>query len=343
MSCSSEPLKEFQFIKYLRQLTESNISLNPHVFIGIGDDTAVIDTEHEEYLLLTCDSQVGGVHFFPEKIPPFKLGRRLTAINVSDIVAMGGYPRWALVGLNVPVSTETGFLKELYRGIMHELNRFNAFLVGGNCSRTCKDMVFDMFLAGSVKKEYLVTRSGSKSGDYIVVTGYLGLARAGLELLKSQNIPENINNLDKNKAIEKFFVPDVRINVGRIIAESGIAEAMLDISDGLLQDTFHLCENRDIDAVIDADSIPVDETCRKIAEAFGADPVEWALTGGEDYELIFSVSPDKMALLEKTFRDFEIPYFVIGNFRKGSGKVFLKQGNTEQPVNFDNSSGWKHF
>ncbi len=338
----NHPLKEFQFINYLKQLTEKEI-LDPHVFVGIGDDTAVIDTKQEEYLLLTCDSQIGHVHFFPDKISPFQLGRRLTAVNVSDIGAMGGSPRWALVGLNVPPETETAFLKEFYRGIIYELNRFNAFLVGGNCARTCKDMVFDMFVVGSVRKEHLVTRSGSRDGDYIVITGTLGLARAGFELLRRHNISEKINDLDKSKAIESFLVPDVRVDIGKIIAENQIARAMLDISDGLLQDIFHLCENRDIDAVINTYSIPVDETCRKIAEALGADPTEWALTGGEDYELILSVSPDKMDLLEKISRKLKISYSVIGNFRKGSGRVFLKEGNTEKSVTFDNLIGWKHF
>ncbi len=336
-----ERLDEFSFISYLADRIKAK-SIN--VVSGIGDDTAVIDLGLEDYLLFTCDCQIGNIHYMPGKISPFDVGRKLVAVNVSDICAMGGIPRWALIGLNIPKGTDFSFLKEFYDGLLAELEKFDVTLIGGNCSGTVKDTVFDMFLVGLVPKDQLVLRKGSQPGDALVVTGYLGLSRALLELLlKSEQLPENMVKQEADELVERFFVPKIRVSTGRVLAENGIARAMIDISDGLLQDTFHLCENSKVDVEIDIEKIPVHPVCEQIAKSMGCDPLEWALTGGEDYELLFSVSPDKVAILKDKARECNITYTVIGRFRSGEGRVYLKKGNSTQLIADREKIGWMHF
>lgn len=341
---------EFGFIEFIKRYSQNR----QDIVVGIGDDVAVLDTG-SAYILATCDAQINGIHFISEKMPPRDTGRRLVAVNASDIAAMGGEPKWALMGLNVPEYTELAYLEELYKGIREALDGIGAELVGGNCARTIKDMVFDMFLVGMVEKDHLVTRSGARTGDFLVVSGTLGKARAGLALVFQDNaqlIPETVSsekdvagsppNIHEN-AIRSYFTPVPRIELGRFLGKSQLVHAMIDISDGLIQDAEHICRASCVDVVIDVETIPIDEACTVVATAIGANALEWAMTGGEDYELLFATDPYGFEKILSNYSEKPELNF-IGRFREGSGIVWLKwPDGKETPARALKHIGWSHF
>ncbi|MEJ5299598.1 MAG: thiamine-phosphate kinase [Thermodesulforhabdaceae bacterium] len=336
---------EFGFIEILR--SKFPVSTHSGIIVGIGDDVAVIDVGTSEYLLVTCDAQIGDVHFPVELISPYDLGCRIVEVNASDVAAMGGMPRWALVGLNVPAHTSLKFLEEFYAGVGDSLSHMEAHLVGGNCARTKQELVIDLFLVGSVPKNQLIKRRGASAGDIVFVTGTLGKARAGLEVVLEKEIAANIDKNIIDQARRLFFRPKARIIEGRRLAQSRCVTAMIDISDGLLQDIGHLARENQLDVVLDISKIPVDPICEEIAKIKGVDPLLWALTGGEDYELLFAV-PEKQVskLMEQDFRfETETPITSIGFFLEGSGRVFLRDrdGKTIPSEVFISKGGWDHF
>jgi len=144
------------------------------VVVGIGDDVAVLRTSGPDYLLATCDAQVENVHFIRQSISPYQLGRKIAAINVSDIAAKGGAPAWALVSLALPPDIEVSFVDELYKGMQEQIEKAGAAIVGGNLSKIREELMIDLFLLGKVAPKELVLRSGAREGDLVLVTGTLG-------------------------------------------------------------------------------------------------------------------------------------------------------------------------
>jgi thiamine-monophosphate kinase len=181
-------------------------------------------------VLATCDSQVEGRHFLRSRIAPEHLGRRLAAVNLSDIAAMGGEPRWALVSLALPPETEVEFLEALYSGLVAELRRFGAAVVGGNVTGS-GELLLDLTLLGEVRPEELLRRSGARPGDAILVTGTLGESAAGRALLDA-----GMDISAAPGAVQRHLTPEPRVEAGRALARSRLATAAIDVSDGFSQD-----------------------------------------------------------------------------------------------------------
>ena len=261
------------------------------VVVGIGDDAAVVRTGGENYLVATCDILVEGVHFLREGITPRQLGRKAVAINLSDIASMGGVPRQLWVSLVLPQDAEVEYVDALYQGIREETSRWGVDIVGGNIARSPWGLVVDTFLAGEVEPECLLLRSGARVGDLVLVTGHVGDSAAGLALVL--NPEANCERKHADRVLQAHLTPVPRLEEGRVIAESGIATAMIDVSDGTLADLGHICERSGVGARVWADRLPLSDAARAVAEALGKDPLEWALSGGEDYELLFTAPPDK--------------------------------------------------
>lgn len=275
----------------------------PHdTLFGIGDDCAALRPAAGTDLLLTTDLLVDGVDFTPQTIMPFQLGRKAMGVNLSDIAAMGGRPRAALVTLAIPPDEEIEFVDELYRGLREEGARFGVDIIGGDLSASSILMI-GVTLVGEVETGKAVTRSGARPGERIWITGRLGAAAAGLTALRAGcrlrndqiEAPFEVSDSLREairQAIERHLCPIPRIQEGRTLAQTGAASAMIDLSDGLASDLAHLCRESGVSAKIREDQIPIDQAASAIAQRFGQEPLALALQGGEDFELLFTSSRD---------------------------------------------------
>lgn len=310
------------------------------VVAGIGDDAAVVRTEGDKYLIATCDILVEGVHFIKDKITPYQLGRKAVAINVSDIASMGGMPKQLWVSLVLPQDTEVEYVDAMYEGMKEETGRCGSDIVGGNIARSPSGLIVDTFLTGEVEPACLLLRSGAQVGDLVLVTGHVGDSAAGLALLLHSSA--GCDEAHRQKVLEAHLTPTPRLKEGRTIAKSGIATAMIDVSDGTLNDLGHICERSEVGARVWAERLPISDAAWAVAKAAGGDPLGWALSGGEDYELLLTVPPDKAEELAALVREETgTPVAVIGEILpaeegmqvigKGGKRLSLERG------------GWNHF
>ena len=309
------------------------------VIVGIGDDVAVLQASNR-YLLATCDIQVEGVHFLEEKITPYQLGRKVVAINVSDIAAMGGLPRYLLVSLVLPKETEVEWVDGLYEGMREECARWGAEIVGGNMAHSPDGIIVDLFLLGEVEPEHLLRRSGARVGDRVLVTGTLGDSAAGLALLLH---PEaTCPDVHREFVLRRHLTPTPRLAEGRAIGRSGLATAAIDVSDGLASDIGHICEMSRVGVRLWADALPISDAARAVAEALGASTLEWALFGGEDYELLFTAPADRAEeLARRVEEETGTPVSVIGDVvPPEEGMTLRRADGTTVPLQ---KGGWDHF
>jgi thiamine-monophosphate kinase len=310
------------------------------VVVGIGDDAAVLRTGGDKYLIATCDIQVEGVHFLQDRIIPYQLGRKAVAINLSDIASMGGVPKHLWVSLVLPQDMAVEYVDGLYEGMVEETRRHGVDIVGGNVARSPSGLVVDTFLVGEVKPESLLLRSGARVGDLVLVTGHVGDSAAGLALVLDPAVGCDEGYADK--VLKAHLTPTPRLKEGRVIAGSGLATAMIDVSDGVLADLGHICERSEVGARIWAERLPISDAARAVAMAVGKDPLEWALGGGEDYELLFTASADKAKELAALVREETGTLAsVIGEIVPAEEGIEVIQESGE-PLSLK-QGGWDHF
>ncbi len=313
------------------------------VVVGIGDDVAVLRTDGPEYLLATCDVQVENIHFVRTAITPYQLGRKVIAINVSDIAACGGKPAWALVSLALAPDTEVAFVDGLYEGMHEQIRLAGGAIVGGNLSKTRSDMVIDLTLLGKVVPEHLVLRNGALPGDLILVTGSLGDSKAGLELILHPDARVEVEF--RETVFARHLTPTPRLKEGQALGASQMVRAMADVSDGTLGDLGHICRASGVNAEIWVDRLPLSLACGKVAEALSRDPIQWALTGGEDYELLFTAGEDSTSGIRKMIEEETgTPCSVIGRITdKGNGGIRLRSENARGGDYVLGAKSWDHF
>ncbi|MEO6281840.1 MAG: thiamine-phosphate kinase [Dyadobacter sp.] len=294
-------LGEFGLIKRINEGIK--ISL-PDTIRGIGDDAAVIDTG-EEYGLLTSDMLLEGVHFDLAFFPLKHLGYKAIAINVSDIAAMNGTPRQVTVNLALSNRFSVEAIDELYDGMKAACKDFNVDLVGGDTSSSRSGLLISVSVFGKVNKEKVTYRNTAKPNDLICVTGDLGGAYLGLQLLEREKQvflvnPEMQPELDgKDYVVQRQLRPEARMDVVYELAEAGVVPtAMIDVSDGLASDLMHICAQSGVGAVIFEERLPIDEQTYLAASELNIGPVTAAMNGGEDYELLFTVSQASYELIK---------------------------------------------
>lgn len=310
------------------------------VVVGIGDDVAVLRTDGTRYILATCDIQVEDVHFLRGKISPRQLGRKAVAINVSDIAAMGGLPRFLLVSLVLPKETEVAFVDCLYEGMQEECTRWGTEIVGGNMAHSPDGIIVDVFLLGDVEPEHLLRRSGARAGDQVLVTGTVGDSAAGLALVLHPEAP--CTDEHREWVLNRHLTPTPRLYEGRAIARSRLATAMIDVSDGLASDIGHICEMSAVGVRLRADALPISSAARAVAEAVGADAQDWALFGGEEYELLFTAPPDRATeLAQRVSEETGTSVTVIGEITPPEeGMTLVRLDGSVVPLR---KGGWDHF
>jgi thiamine-monophosphate kinase len=323
---------EFGLIDLLdRMIADAKINESaPDLTIGIGDDAAAWRCG-AAIQLATTDAMVQGVHFSPDTATWQEVGWKSLTINLSDIAAMGGIPQYALVALNLPEDTEVADVARLYKGMIDCARQFKLAIVGGNISRASQISI-TVTVIGSGLKEGILRRSSARPGDTIAITGYLGNAAAGLEMFtKKLKFKPKATAYFRNA----FLHPLPRIAEGQTLVKHGIKTA-IDTSDGLLSDLRHICEASKVSARVDIDSLPIHEMLR---ENFQEKAAEMALSGGEDYELLFTGSA---AVIKKVKKELTCPVTVIGEITAGkAGKISLRDAHGN-PVKIGRT-GWRHF
>ncbi|MDI6895334.1 MAG: thiamine-phosphate kinase [Bacillota bacterium] len=309
------------------------------VVVGIGDDVAVLAMTPDRYLLATCDVQVAGVHFLPGACDPYRLGRKVAAINLSDIAAVGGRPAHFLVSLALPPDIPVSFVEAMYDGIGEEAGRYEADVVGGNVSRS-SCLTIDLTLLGEVDPRHLIRRNGARPGDRILVTGRVGASAAGLALLVDPSL--QVDEADRESVLAAHQTPTPRLGEAAAIAATGCATAMIDVSDGLAADLGHICDASGVGALVRGDVLPIDEATRRVAQAARRDSLEWALTGGEDYELLFSAPADAVDAIRVAVREATgTPVSVVGEILPAAaGRILVLADGRRVPLG---ARGWKHF
>ncbi len=266
---------------------------DPAVVLGIGDDTAVLALEPGAVLLATTDLVVEDVHFRRASASPRDIGWKAVTVNLSDIAAMGGRPRWALVGLAIPTSTEVEDVEAFYDGLREAAAPHGVAVVGGDTSESPRGWFVNVTLLGEHTGAPRL-RSAARPGDAVAVTGMLGRAAAGLALLEMGAERERAAAMDPAAAeecVRAHLRPTARVAEGRWLGEAAGVHAMIDCSDGIATDLGHICRESGGGARVWLDRLPVAEAAREAALALGRDPIEWAAGGGEDYELLLTCDP----------------------------------------------------
>ncbi|MCX7974926.1 MAG: thiamine-phosphate kinase [Candidatus Aminicenantes bacterium] len=308
------------------------------IILGIGDDAAVLKPG-KNLLVVTKDLLIEKTHFRREINPPYFLGRKSLSVNLSDLAAMGGRPLYCLLGLGLPPSLPPSWVEEFMAGLKAICQRERVSLVGGDLSRS-PEIVISITVIGQVKR--FVPRNGAKPGDTIWLSGYPGLAAAGLWLLEKTNkLAKEI--IDKIKAgrlnsidplIGAFLDPSPQLRLGCWLARHGLASAMIDTSDGLSIDLCHLCEESQVGAEIEQSRIPLHPALKENFSDFWS----FVLAGGEDYQLLFTVPPHKRNKIVKVSRRFNL--HEIGRIIKSRQLWIIDNKGERRPLK---PAGFSHF
>lgn len=302
------------------------------VELGIGDDAAAIAPTPGTLTLATSDMLVEGVHFDLDLSDFLTLGRKSLSVNLSDLAAMGAVPRSFLLSVALPPSITVDAMDVFCTGLMERADQFDVALIGGDTCASRTGLVISITLLGEQQRDLVVTRSGARPGDLICVTGSVGDSALGLALLQ-QGVREG-------RAVERHLDPLPRVREGVRLAESGLATAMIDVSDGVLADLEHIMELSGVGALIEAASLPFSEGFVEQCRSVGHDPLQLALSGGEDYELLFTIAPDAHQAVMGLFAETGLRLSVIGTVTD-SGTLFVRaaDGSEYRPARH----GYNHF
>ena len=296
-------------------------SKDKQVIVNLGDDAAVIKSSPDRLLIFTTDTLVERIHFDLDYFTFEEIGWKAMAANLSDVAAMGGLPKYALVTVGLPPSIQSEEVLSIYKGMSQIAQKYNCKIIGGDTTLVQKDLFVSIALLGEVESEFLTTRSGAKEGDLICVTGELGETQAGLEYLKKHG--------RKNLSLVRKHLRSLpRIHEARILAKNLKINSMIDISDGLSSELFHLTEESGLGAVIYEEQIPISPKCVKLANLMNRSPLSYALSSGEEYELLFTIDKKDKTKLDRINK--KVKFSVIGemvdrrsgvNLIRSSGKV----------------------
>ncbi|HET6267456.1 MAG TPA: thiamine-phosphate kinase [Acidobacteriota bacterium] len=301
-----------------------------------SEDCAVIDAG-SEYRLLTVDSFVEGVHFDPAYFPPYNIGRKAMLANVSDISSMGGRPSYALVSWGAPASTPLRFVEEVYRGMRSVSRKVGIRLAGGNVA-SAPFFFLDIMVEGRVGKKNLLTRAGARKGDILFVTGALGSAALGLNLLRSK-IAAKRKSAILRAAINAHFNPPLLNDFASTLGASRLATAMIDLSDGLASDLAELCRESGVGAAVDVNKIPIAVSLKRFFGAPRRKALQLALSGGEDYHLLFTVPHRRVDRFRRFLRQHGWISYEIGVIRESSFGIRLMEDGKTEPL----GAGFEHF
>jgi thiamine-monophosphate kinase len=328
-------LGEFGLIDQIKKIVADHAK---NVLIGIDDDAAAVQISPGKILLATTDAFIEGVHFDLQYFNFYQLGWRALAANLSDIAAMGGQPRSALASFALPPQLEVQSALDFYRGMKALGDEFQTAIIGGDTTQSPERIFISITVLGEADPDKVCRRSGAQIGDAIFVTGDLGGSAAGLRVLQSGE--------DKLKskfpaAVAKHLTPRPRVHEAQFLVERFPLHALIDISDGLASEVHHICRLSNAGALVDQNKIPIHPQTRAAAKHFGDDPLDNALNGGEEFELLFT-APAGVAqqLRNDFFKKFNLPCSEIGVIREKSHGVILRSRGGESALL---QKGFDHF
>lgn len=301
------------------------------VKIGVGDDAAAVDIDEGE-LVATTDMLIENIHFAPN-ISIEQMGSRAVIVNLSDLAAMGAKPLGLVYSIGAPGDKETNFISKLLRGMNSTARGYDAYLVGGDLNEA-EEVIISGTAFGWTPEDELLTRSGARPGDVVGVTGELGAATAATKVMV-----EGLS-FEGREALERAMLePVARVKEGRILSESGQATSAVDITDGIAANLWQIARMSEVGMTIDYENLPISEAAREFAEEQDVDVDEFALYGGEDFELLFTVDSEAWGEVEKKIRDMSTGVSRIGEVKEGEGVYIEREGEVEKLPD----RGYEHF
>jgi thiamine-monophosphate kinase len=316
---------------------------SPQVIKGIGDDCAVLSLDNGNYQVLTTDALVESVHFNLKTHTPEQLGWKTMAVNISDIAAMGGQPKFAVISVGIPKTVPVDFLDRFYKGLNQASQKYKVALVGGDTVASPKHLFINLTLLGETLKKKVYTRSGARPGDKIYVTGTLGDSALGLKILESPRRKWKGSETLQKKLIQRHLKPEPRVEVASWLAKSKFrVTSMIDISDGLAQDLGHILKAGKVGAELWESAIPISKPLAKYSLINGLPALELALEGGEDYELLFTLAPEDVNYLDtESITKVDLPVTQIGEISARKGiRLTPKDGRSKT---LQRPGGFNHF
>lgn len=332
-------LGEFGLIDHL---TRNNETRNAGTILSVGDDAAVID-QFGRQSVITTDLLVEGIHFDFMYTPLKHLGYKAVVVNLSDLYAMMATPTQITVSLAISNKISVEALEEFYEGVYAACEKYNVDLIGGDTTSSKSGFVISITAIGEVAPDKYVTRSGARKGDLICVTGDLGAAYLGLQLLEREkkifleNPGVQPDLQQQAYLIGRILKPEPQAEVVEWLNEKGIMPtSMIDVSDGLSSELLHICKNSDVGCVVYEEKIPVHDDARNIAMQFGVSVTTCALSGGEDYELLFTVKQEDYETISRNVNISVIGYVT----EKGEGAHLMTKAGSKHPIT---AQGWNAF
>ena len=332
-------LGEFGLIKHL---TERIQLVNPSTVMGVGDDAAVID--NGDFLtVVSTDMLVEGIHFDLMYTPLKHLGYKSVAVNLSDIYAMNARPKQITLSLALSNRFSVEALEEFYAGVYAACARYGVDLIGGDMTSSKKGLIISVTAIGQGEKDKLTYRHTANKGDLLCITGNVGAAYLGLQILEREkqlylDNPELQPDLgERDYLIERQLKPEARYDMIEAFAKNKLVPtAMIDVSDGVASEVFHLCEESGLGAYVEESGVPIHPDAQEQALEFKLDPITCALSGGEDYELIFTIKPEDVDKVK-----FLPDIYIMGEMTDAADGVLLHtKGGNIHPIT---AQGWKHF
>lgn len=318
----------------------ARLAMPSWVVVGPGDDAAVIEPVRGTLDVLTTDAQVEGVHFDHRFVPPDAIGHRALAVNLSDLAAMGAMPRAGLLSLVLPDALDVAIVDGMMDGLLALAAAHSVAVIGGNISRSPGPLMVDVTAVGAVRPRRLLTRAGARPGDGVYVTGTIGDASVGLQMLKEQcGAPREPQASAPNECQERYLRPQPRVRAGMLLGRNRAASACMDTSDGLADAVRQIAEASQAGITLDAGALPIGDAVRRWHEAHSSSVIDAAIAGGDDYELLFTVRPTHLGRLRDVRQSLgALPITKIGVVTK-ERQLSIRTEAGERPL----PAGFDHF
>jgi thiamine-monophosphate kinase len=331
-------LKDIGEFGFIRRIRGGCLTRPEGVLRGIGDDAAAFRSDGRLVSLVTTDLLVERVHFLRQAISGCDLGHKSLAVNLSDIAAMGGTAREAFVSIAIPDACELAYLDDVYRGMRDLARKYAVNILGGDTTFSRSDLVINVAVYGVVADNEMLTRSAARPGDVIFCTGCLGDSRAGLHLILEGAAADSP---ELRALLAAHCRPEPHLREGRLLAAAPGVRAAIDVSDGLSSDLGHIAEESGVGARVFASRLPISADLQFFCRRFGRSPLDYALSGGEDYTLLLTAAAENAGAIADAFQAaFGRPLYAIGEITDSAGMELVDAAGHSTPIA---PTGWDHF